>query len=449
MTEPSILPPQQHNQPSRKGKKAWRKNVDVTEIQAGLEEVREQVIKGGIVSEKPSSELFTTDIVGSDSIRTKHKVGRKLKADEILTQRSAVPSVSTYTRSTTGVIEVEQKITDGIVRDAKRQKRDYVGYKEYERLRKIAYGGDTQHRDIVKGHEEGASYDPWDTLVPNSNNKAANGWIKEKRPVREPVTLKRKPVSLAKNGRDLPAVIKPDAGKSYNPTFADWDNLIQRMGAKEVEAEKVRQEEARKEREIQELREKAKREEEMEQAGYGSNWESEWESEWEGIMSENEEKEWLSRKRPERKTKAERNKIARRKEDERKKLHDESRKKHEQQVAQITQIAQEQMLAEMERQKKLQLQRTKVESSEDEAELELRRRRFGAHSVPNMPLEVVLADELQDSLRLLKPEGDLLQSRFRSMMVRGKLETRKKITQRKKPNRKATEKWSYKDWKLK
>lgn len=39
-------PPQQHKQPSRKGKKAWRKNVDVTEISQGLEEVREEVIKG-------------------------------------------------------------------------------------------------------------------------------------------------------------------------------------------------------------------------------------------------------------------------------------------------------------------------------------------------------------------------------------------------------------------
>ena len=38
--------PQQLKQPSRKGKKAWRKNVDVTEIQEGLEEVRDELIKG-------------------------------------------------------------------------------------------------------------------------------------------------------------------------------------------------------------------------------------------------------------------------------------------------------------------------------------------------------------------------------------------------------------------
>lgn len=47
MADTAILAPQQHKQPSRKGKKAWRKNVDITEVQEGLEEVREEVIKHG------------------------------------------------------------------------------------------------------------------------------------------------------------------------------------------------------------------------------------------------------------------------------------------------------------------------------------------------------------------------------------------------------------------
>jgi len=38
--------PQQHKQPSRKGKKAWRKNVDLSEVQTGLESAREEVIQG-------------------------------------------------------------------------------------------------------------------------------------------------------------------------------------------------------------------------------------------------------------------------------------------------------------------------------------------------------------------------------------------------------------------
>jgi len=38
--------PSQYKQSSRKGKKAWRKNVDVTDVVRGLEEVNEKVIKG-------------------------------------------------------------------------------------------------------------------------------------------------------------------------------------------------------------------------------------------------------------------------------------------------------------------------------------------------------------------------------------------------------------------
>lgn len=38
--------PKQFTQPSRKGKKAWRKNVDVTEVQKGLEDLNEEVIRG-------------------------------------------------------------------------------------------------------------------------------------------------------------------------------------------------------------------------------------------------------------------------------------------------------------------------------------------------------------------------------------------------------------------
>ena len=38
--------PKQHGQPSRKGKKAWRKHVDVTDVQKGLEELNDEIIRG-------------------------------------------------------------------------------------------------------------------------------------------------------------------------------------------------------------------------------------------------------------------------------------------------------------------------------------------------------------------------------------------------------------------
>ena len=64
------------------------------------------------------------------------------------------------------------------------------------------------------------------------------------------------------------------------------------------------------------------------------------------------------------------------------------------------------------------------------------------------PLELVLPEELQESLRLLKPEGNLLKDRFRNLLVSGKMETRKRIQQPKKKRVSYTEKWSHKDWNL-
>lgn len=38
--------PATYKQPSRKGKKAWRKNIDITDVTKGLEELNEEIIKG-------------------------------------------------------------------------------------------------------------------------------------------------------------------------------------------------------------------------------------------------------------------------------------------------------------------------------------------------------------------------------------------------------------------
>src|SRR5690606_3840973 len=38
--------PQQYKQASRKGKRAWRKHVDITEVQEGLRNLREEIIEG-------------------------------------------------------------------------------------------------------------------------------------------------------------------------------------------------------------------------------------------------------------------------------------------------------------------------------------------------------------------------------------------------------------------
>ncbi|KAL8872535.1 MAG: hypothetical protein Q9174_001855 [Haloplaca sp. 1 TL-2023] len=438
----TIGAPQQHSQPSRKGKRAWRKNVDVSEIQQGLETVRDEIIKGGIVAEKPSDSLFTLDTTGSEKIRKSHKVSKPLKADEILAIRSAVPTVSNHKRL---------GVTNGIIEpSSKRRKGNGVKPEEYERLRGVAYGGGSVSKEVIET-DDAPNHDPW-TLAPEvvEDPNLQLSYIEKPRPVKAPSTLKQPPISVLANSTTLPAVPKPKPGTSYNPVFQDWSALLDSAGAREVSAEQARLATAAAE-EKEQARIAAAQAKDDETDYY----KTEEESAWEGFESEYEGAEWLKKKRPERKTPAERNKVKRRKEAEREEKREAQRKKTEKQAKQIESIAKEVQREARARDKMSNAVALRhdsgSDSSDDDEDINeevLRRRKFGKHRIPSPPLELVLPDELRDSLRLLKPEGNLLSDRFRNIMLRGKLETRKPISQPKKKRRTTTEKWTYKDFRV-
>jgi nucleolar protein 53 len=280
-------------------------------------------------------------------------------------------------------------------------------------------------------------------------------FLTKKKDIQEPETLKTAPLSLAANGRQVKAVRTPASGKSYNPEFTAWSNRLDRLGAKEIEAEKKRLEENARDAKRLQLQEQARKDAEDEAARGLDN--SDWESEWDGLQSENEGEtaEWLTKKRPQRKTPVQRNKAIKRKQEEGQKKHDAKRdeKKKAQQSHMIKKLSRE--VKEKERLKAEQAQALAlaqsidVESSDDEDDVELKKiMPFGKAKVPEARLEVLLPEELPDSLRRLKPEGNVLHDRYRNILLQGKIETRKHA-QNKKPQKLTTEKWSYKDWRLK
>ncbi|KAL9615021.1 MAG: hypothetical protein Q9167_000553 [Letrouitia subvulpina] len=415
--------PRQHGQPSRKRKREWRKNIDVSEIEAGLETARDQVIKGGIISEKPSEALFTFDITGSESIkRSYQRTHKPLKADEILAARSAIPSIDTRKRS---------NVTNGVVGPSIKNRRpNGVSSKELERLKKIAYGGESAPKDIIEANGS-STYDPWAPKPEQNTTDPTLSFLEKPRHIKSPLTLHKPPVSLVAGTDPYPAIPKPKPGTSYNPVFQDWDHLLTSEGAKEVETEKKRLEAQRAEREKQQLIAAAQSENEV--------WQTEDESIWEGLESENEVAGKLSKRKLRRKTPAEKNKARRRKAAERQAVLDARIKKIEEQARQIGDIA-GQVEAEATARARSDLGPTNEDKKEADDQI-LRKR-----NLPERDLELVLPDELQDSLRLLKPEGNLLKDRYFNLLVRGKMEARKPITQPKKARRVATEKWTYKDF---
>jgi nucleolar protein 53 len=343
-------------------------------------------------------------------------------------------------------VSIRKRSGDGLTGEAaKKARKDRVSKKEYERLRHIAFHGDKVHKDIIKLDSD-VHHDPWE-VVPAPPKPAEFSFLEQKKPIVEPVTLKHKPISLAADGREVKAVRKPAAEKSYNPTFDDWAARLEREGAREVKKEYKRLEDAAAEADRQQkIKEAQEEEEQMKQ------WDSEWESEWEGIASESEQKpEWMVKKKPERKTQVQRNKIKRRKEEDSRKRHDEKTKAKEHEVERVKaltrQMREKETLAAQKLAEKAAAAEA-AESSDDGEDVVLRSRKpFGKAPIPEAPLEVLLVEDLPDSLRRLKPEGNPLHDRYRSLLLRGKVESRK-VQPKKGRDRKYTEKWTYKDWKL-
>lgn len=259
------------------------------------------------------------------------------------------------------------KVTDGVIEPkTKRHKSDWVSKKEWLRLKQAAKDGSFENKK--EGNE---LYDPWaDTEDPTPYDDPQFDFLEKPKPKVEPDTLRRAPISLAANGKQVPSVKAPDASISYNPTFEDWDRLLQEQGQKAVEAEKKRLEEQQKEEEKRRLKEDAK--------GDDGEVKSDDESAWEGFESEYERPEWLNKKRPERKTKTQRNKANRRKEAERKAKWEEKQKKKEEQVAEAKEIAAQTKEKELQRKQQPPSDSTHEEEGDDTV---LRRKPLGGKNL--------------------------------------------------------------------
>lgn len=309
------------------------------------------------MTEKPSDELFILDTAGSEDVRKslakKHK---PLKADEIIAQRSAIPALDGRKRG-------NPNLTDGVIEPkSKKTKSDWVSRKEYMRLKQAA-----KDANLVNKNGGNELYDPWAEEVEDSGPVVEDprfDFLEKPKPKVAPDTLKHAPISLAANGKAIPAVRLPHGGTSYNPQFEEWDRLLEEQGAKAVEAEQKRLDEEKKEQEKQRLIAEAQDDD--------GEVKSDDESAWEGFESEYEKPEWLNKKRPERKSKTQRNKIRRRKEAERQAKWEAQKAKKEAQAEQIQELAERAKEQELERQNE-----SDADDSEEGDDTVLRRKPFG------------------------------------------------------------------------
>ncbi|ODV70158.1 P60-like protein [Hyphopichia burtonii NRRL Y-1933] len=385
----------QQSQNSRKGKKAWRKNVNIDDIQQGLEESRERQILLG-----DDSNDFIIDDEGDLNL---NKQAKKLKSNEILTNKSKIPALE----------------------NGKNNKIQGVNKNKVHKLMKLS--GRLQNESALKarvdkdGIIKAASKDPWaqektEDSTPKILKKSA---IHERtKPTHAPKTLSYKSIEL-----DIPQDPVIESGKSYNPTIESWKSLINKEfnleNEKYLKELKIQEYQAK----IQEIIENSNENEIMEDSTDSNESEAEEDGK--------EENYKLSVNQPNQikiKTKSQRNKQKRNKQ----------RLDLESKLADL-----KHQLADL---NKLEDYNKEVDSKKPVPKLKKTKKLF-KHNLIEKPLEVKLSDELTDNLRNVKTEGNLLYDQMFNLQKSGKIESRVPVSRKRKYGKKITEKWTYKDFK--
>ncbi|KAL6944958.1 hypothetical protein ACO0QE_002400 [Hanseniaspora vineae] len=453
--------PSQFKQSSRKGKKAWRKNIDITDVEKGLEKAKDLEITHGTtdINELADAKLFQIDDQGDEELQKKlvkrNQIKKHLKSREILDAIATNSKVQPLGRHPNS-----HKHENGKVSGKKVQG---VSSKKLKKLLELS-GKSLSTKDRAAAHLENhgivrksETKDLWgqdDTLV-SANPTYLNKITKEQKDklslpeelfkqsssswstsTVQPKSMQIAPLQV----RELESL--PNAGKSYNPDTESWQQLIDTEYSLEQKKELRRVEIEQYRAKIQHLMETVDDNEEEESSDEEE--EEEEEDKQEQIEKEIEDNQVKRLSinpvvQNKKKTKYQRNK----------------QKRHQDKIN---------------LQKEIKALKEKVKALEnlDEVEQSIetknaahitavgkditkkiqKRQKLGTkHNIMEEALEVKFKDELTGSLRQLRPEGNLLYDNVRKLQSSGKIEARIPTRKGRKHKPRVTEKWTYKDFK--
>lgn len=446
--------PQQYKQSSRKGKKAWRKNIDLTDIEKSIEKKIDLEITHGIkdIAELDNQSLFQVDTEGDEILKSKlikrKQIKKNLKSSEILDSiksKSKVDALLHPLHSSAEKITKNKKSVQGVSKQELNKLMALAG----KRIGESKLKNRIDKEGLVKSDPHDIWNDNNSSVIISKKKVVSRSGIVVKSP--EPVfkdlidksttgwsvatvvpdTLKQKPIQI----REVETI--PHAGKSYNPAKKEWSDLIE----KEYNIEKVKEEQKI---QMEVYREKIKHlmetldDNEEEDSEDGDE-----DEELDDSVDQYNEEDLtkLSVNAPtknKKKTKYQRNKAKRH--EEKVRLHQEL-KKLRKQLHELEKVE--------EYREELENSMATIGSSIEKIERKRKhnRNKLGTkYGVLEERLEIKFSDELSDSLRKLKPEGNLLYDNVRKLQSSGKIESRIPITRRK-GKKKITEKWAYKDFK--
>ena len=445
--------PSQYKQSSRKGKKAWRKNIDLTDIEQSIEDKIEHEITHGVadLANLKNDALFAIDETGDNELKSKlikrKQIKKNLKSKEILDSiktNSKVSALMHHKHDSTGSTGKKDKIQG-------------VSKKKLNKL--LALAGRVQgesklsNRVNKDGLIKSDTKDLWGD-APVSVNKKTTVQLpsgikldvnsKEEIPkelLNQSTTSWSIPSAAPSTSKIAPVQVRkydsvPHAGKSYNPDSNQWNTLVTTEYDREVINEKKRVELAEYREKIKHLMETLNDNEEEESSSDESS------DEEETVEGKDDIDFKLSTNDPvknKKKTKYQRNKAKRH--EEKVKLQQELKKLKEH-VKELENIEEIEATVTKE---SITIETT---TSKVTKERKHNKNKLGTkYGILDERLEIKFSDELSDSLRKLKPEGNLLYDNVRKLQSSGKIESRIPRRRGRRYKQNITEKWTHKDFK--
>ncbi|TXT04855.1 hypothetical protein VHUM_03938 [Vanrija humicola] len=400
--------PAQLSQSSRKGKKAWRKNVDLRAEEEALEQARaEERVTGGKVADKQNNDLFTIDTTGdveASAVKRKVKAKKPLRSLAVLQERSAVPSLTARTAAPAKIITAKEK----------------------NRMRRIARRtiDATSSADVHKTDTSELT-DAWESKAAPptpAGGFGAEGMFTPK--VKAPITIARQRAIRYEAIQSQRADELPVTGTSYNPAAEAHAALIGEAVEEELGrlgAEKKAEDEVAVLGQVVDSRratERVNTDDFVDGMKVGRG---------DGVADDEDEDasdpDAPAPKKPtKRKTQAQRNKALRARAAAQAAKDEKIRKKLERETAAaklFSKTAEERRQA-AEDAAKLR----KVAAAQRERLGFTGGEKIGKHRVAKGAVTVQLGEDLAESLRQVKPEGNLFKDRFLSLQRRALLEPR-------------------------
>ncbi|KAL5035056.1 hypothetical protein BDV3_004521 [Batrachochytrium dendrobatidis] len=426
----------------RKGTKAWRKNVDISEMEQDLDDIRAQERLGGRVTEMPSESLFFTDTKGDQNIRKELRL-KPLYMDQLLKSDSAIPGLLSrrFIKKTTKVVDPDGQLTTKSCVVSKSAAKKIETLAKRKKGLGLSIGSDAEKKEAERRKQQDmvqrakGGFDLWGSDAVQSNA------VKDKYLARTLPPYIAKYTTSDYRPKLIPAVRISHPGTSYNPKGDDHQAAI--LIAADIEFKKIAQEE-----EAEKQLSYPKELDLLDDNDYFDDTDDEEDSQAEDSAAEGETAETLQdeaaakKKNPARKTQNQRSRRARHIEYKRRLKMQHERNEFFEQINGVDAINES-----MEKQAEaMQLNQAKRQALRETLK-ETKPARVGKYSFQAAPFEIQLKDELSGSLRTLKPEGNIFRDRFKSLQERNIIEAYVPVTKKRRYQPKFTESHDYKRFK--